>query len=145
MVQQQQGARPPRPKPVPVPDTDTEPYWQAAKQHQIKLPRCKQCGHFSFPPRPDRCPRCLSTTVEWSQLSGRGTVYSFTVMHDSLVRGFPPPYVVAQVDLEEQRGLRLTCNILDCNIQDVRIGMPVEVVFEDRTEEVSLPQFRPRK
>jgi uncharacterized OB-fold protein len=77
-------------------------------------------------------------------LSGKGTVYTFSIMRDTFMRGFDPPYVIAQVELEEQPGLRLTCNILDCPIGDVRIGMPVEVTFEERPEGVTLPQFRPR-
>ena len=130
-------------KPVPFPDMETAPFWAAARDHRLALPQCRECGFIVFPPK-SRCPRCLSTNVAWTDMSGRGTVYTFSVMHDTFMRGYDPPYVVAEVELEEQPGLRLTSNILDCAIGDVHIGMPVEVTFEDRTEDVSLPQFRPR-
>ena len=131
-------------KPLPQPDLDSQPYWEAARQHKLMLPRCQRCGHTSFPPRP-RCPRCLSQDLAWTELSGRGVVHSFCVMHDDLIQGFQPPYVIAHVELEEQAGLLLTSNILDCPTDQVRIGMLVEVTFEEVTEEVSLPQFRPRQ
>ncbi len=77
-------------------------------------------------------------------MSGRGTVYSYTVMHANLVAGFEPPYVVASIELEEQPGLLVTANVVACASDAVRIGMPVAVTFEERTPEVTLPQFRPR-
>jgi uncharacterized OB-fold protein len=83
--------------------------------------------------------------MAWTEMSGRGTVHSFCVMHDDLIQGFEPPYVIAHVELEEQAGLLLTSNILDCPPVQVRIGMAVEVAFEGVTEEVTLPQFRPRR
>jgi uncharacterized OB-fold protein len=81
--------------------------------------------------------------MEWVPMSGRGTVFSYCVMHMPLVAGFAPPYVVAEVELEEQPGLRVTTNILHCPIDAVRIGMAVVVTFEDREGGVSLPQFEP--
>ena len=129
-------------KPVPFPDLETERFWAAARNHRLTLPKCQECGFIVFPPK-SRCPRCLSTNVEWTDMSGRGTVYTFSIMRDTFMRGYDPPYVVAEVELEEQPGLRLTSNILDCEIGDVHIGMAVEATFEDRTEDVSLPQFRP--
>jgi uncharacterized OB-fold protein len=81
--------------------------------------------------------------MEWVEMSGCGTIFSYCVMHLSLVAGFAPPYVVADVELQEQRGLRITTNILNCAVQDVRIGMEVTVTFEDREAGVTLPQFEP--
>ena len=78
-------------------------------------------------------------------MSGMGTVVSYCVMHLPLVAGFAPPYVVADVELTEQPGLRVTANILNCPIGDVHIGMPVKVTFEDRAAGVSLPQFEPAR
>jgi uncharacterized OB-fold protein len=83
--------------------------------------------------------------MEWVEMSGRGTVFSYCVMHLPLVAGFAPPYVVADVELEEQTGLRITTNILNCSVKDVRIGMEVTVTFEDREGGVSLPQFEPAR
>lgn len=131
-------------RPLPVPDLDSAPYWEAAKQHKFHLPKCSACGAYAFPPR-SNCPRCLSKDMVWTELSGRGTVYTYAVMHDTLIRGMDPPFVIAQVELEDQPGLRLTSNILDCPIGEVKVGMPVEITFEDVTEQVTLPQFRPRK
>ena len=131
-------------RPLPVPDIDSAPYWEAAKAHKLQLPRCVACGTYAFPPRAN-CNKCLSTDMVWTELSGKGTIYTYCVMHDTLVRGMEPPFVIAQVDLDEQPGLRLTSNILACPIEQVEVGMSVEVTFEDVTDEVTLPQFRPRR
>ncbi len=130
-------------KTLPAPDMDTAPYWEHAREGRLSLQRCQACGHYLFPPRPI-CPRCRGGDVPWTTLSGRGVVYSYAIMHDFFVKGFDPPYVVAQVDLEEQAGLRLITNIVECDVGAVHIGMPVEVTFERRTEEISVPLFRPR-
>jgi uncharacterized OB-fold protein len=76
-------------------------------------------------------------------MSGFGTVYTFSIMHIALVAGFTPPYVVADVELDEQSGLRITANIVNCQASDVRIGMPVRVSFEKRDDRTALPQFEP--
>ncbi len=131
-------------RPLPVPDSDSEPYWQAAHEHRLEIPRCLDCGHYEFPPR-HYCRNCRSLNLEWTEVSGRGTVYTFSTMRETLVRGLEPPYVVARVELVEQPGLQLVSNILECPLEDVRIGMPVEVTFEDVTDEITLPQFRPRR
>jgi uncharacterized OB-fold protein len=83
--------------------------------------------------------------MEWVALSGRGTVFSYCVMHLPLVAGFAPPYLVAEVELEEQPGLRVTTNILNCPIGNVHIDMAVTVAFEDREGGISLPQFEPAR
>jgi uncharacterized OB-fold protein len=83
--------------------------------------------------------------MEWAEVSGRGTVFSYCVMHLPLVAGFEPPYVVADIELAEQSGLRITTNILNCPLGDIRIGMPVTVTFEDREPGVALPQFEPAR
>ena len=131
-------------KPIPIPDLETAPYWDAARRHVLMLPRCNRCRHVLFPPRPE-CPACLADDVAWVEMSGRGTVYTYCVMRVSLVPGYEAPYVVAQVALEEDPDVRLTANVVECPIEAVQIGMPVEVTFEDRTPEASLPQFRPRR
>jgi uncharacterized OB-fold protein len=129
-------------KPLPLPDADTAPYWQAASEHRLICPRCTACGMYAFPPAP-RCGTCSTGTMEWTDLSGHGKVFSHCVMHVPLVAGFEPPYVVADIELAEQPGLRITTNILHCPIGDVRIGMPVIVTFEDREPGLALPQFEP--
>lgn len=140
--------RPPAPpadsgvKPRPLPDLETAHYWRAAADHVLSLPQCDGCGTILFPPRP-RCPGCLGEALTWTPLSGRGALHSWCVMHMRLIPGFEPPYVVAVVELEEQPGLRLTANLVEAPREALRVGMALEVVFEDRGAGLVLPQFRP--
>jgi len=129
-------------RPVPVADDDSRPYWEAAREHRLELPQCGGCGSLLFPPRP-RCPVCLSTDLTWAEVSGRGRVHSFTIIYVPVVRGLEPPYAVAQVELDEQPGLRLVANSVNCDPDAVSVEMPVQVTFEDLDDEYSLPQFAP--
>ncbi|MDB5507956.1 MAG: hypothetical protein JWL93_425 [Hyphomicrobiales bacterium] len=131
-----------RPKPKPRPAPESLPYWQAAREHRLTLPRCLSCERFWFPPS-RTCPHCLSPELEFQDVSGRGKVYSFVTFHRVYHPAFEHevPYVVALVELEE--GPRLLTNILDIPPQDVRCDMPVEVVFDDLDAEFSIPKFRP--
>lgn len=131
-------------RPRPVPDSETAPYWEAAREHELRMQRCPACARYVFPPRP-RCPACLHQPMEWVRVSGRGTVRTFAIMRDTFMKAFPPPYAIAEVELEEQPGLAITTNIVECDVAAVRIGLPVEVTFEDRAPDVTIPQFRPRK
>jgi hypothetical protein len=130
--------------PLPKPDKDSEVYWEAARRHELVIQQCGACGKYRFYPR-ILCPHCLSEQFEWRQASGRGVVYSFTVIHRPPFPAFRDrvPYVLALIDLEE--GVRMMSNIIECEPTDVRIGMPVEVAFDDVTEEVTLPKFKPAK
>ena len=129
-------------RPTPIPDLDSAPYWEAAHRHKLLLQRCGSCERFRFYPR-SHCPFCFSGSFEWELASGRGTVYSFTIVHRAPSPGFQNkvPYVLALIDLFE--GVRMMTNIIECAPHDVEIGMPVEVVFEDLNDTISLPQFRP--
>lgn len=131
-------------KPVPVPDHVTGPFWEAAKQGRFLIQRCPGCGAHQFYPQ-SSCRRCLSEELEWMDAKGTGTIYSYTVIHRAPNRPFEPdvPYTVALIDLDE--GCRMLSNIVDVDPEDVRVGMPVEVVFEEITPEISLPKFRPRR
>lgn len=127
---------------LPVLHPEEQPYWEAARRHELVLPRCDSCGKVYYPVGPV-CPNCLSDNFSWVPMSGRGTVSSFVVYH----KGWTPwlksrvPYVVAQVQLAE--GPRLTTNLPNIDPADVRIGMEVQVAYETLTEEVTLVQFRP--
>ncbi len=131
-------------KPVPVPSPETRPFWEGCKRHELWLPYCPRCQHFFWYPR-DFCPRCFAWEVEWRRASGRGKVYTFAVHF----RAFHPawekevPFVTAIVELEE--GVRLYTQLVEVepDPRKLRCDMPVEVVFEDITEEISLPKFRP--
>lgn len=129
-------------KPIPMPDQDTQPYWEAAKRHELLLQRCLDCGQYRFYPR-IVCPQCMSDKTEWVKASGRGEVYSFTITYRPPSPAFAAdvPYVVAIIELQE--GVRMMSNIVGCDPHEVKIGMPVEVVFEDISEDIALPKFRP--
>jgi len=130
-------------KPLPQITPEMAPFWAAARRHDLVVQRCRGCGTFRFPAR-DLCSRCLSREAEWAPVSGRGTVFTFAVMHQVYHPGFADevPYAVVVVELEE--GARVVSNLVGCAVRDISIGMPVEVVFEDVTPEVTLPKFRSR-
>jgi uncharacterized OB-fold protein len=131
-------------KPLPQPDPITKPYWDSLKAHAMRLQRCRSCGRFVFFPRA-LCPFCFSDALTWTPVSGRGVVHAFTVPHRHPSPAFQPdlPYVVALVELEE--GPRLMTNLIDVppDPAQIAVGMPVEVVYDDVTPEVTLPKFRP--
>ena len=127
---------------LPAPDESTEPYWAATRDGKLLVKRCGDCRRHHFYPRPF-CPRCWSENVEWTEASGRGTVYTYSTVR---VNDLPPfgekvPYHVAIVELDE--GPRLMTNLVDCEAEDIRIGMPVEVTFREHDEEFTLAVFRP--
>ncbi len=130
-------------KPVPVPSEDSRPFWEATRDGELRLQRCADCGAFRFPPGV-LCPECGSASAEWKALSGRGTVYSYVVFHRAYHPAFAQdlPYAVACVQLEE--GPRLLSNIVGIEPARIRCDMPVEVLFEKVSDEISLPKFRPR-
>src|SRR5262249_28217015 len=128
-------------KPTPRITPEVEPFFAAAKRHELVVQRCGACGLLRFPPR-EVCSSCWSREASWTRVSGKGRVYSFYLMHQVYHPGFANdvPYPVAVVELDE--GARMMTNLVDCAPGDIRIGMPVEVTFEERSEDVTLPQFR---
>lgn len=130
-------------KPLPQVGPDMAPYFEAARRRELVVQRCGGCGALRFPAR-TICSRCLSREATWVPTSGRGTVFSFAVMHQAIHPGFAAevPYAVVVVELEE--GPRVLSNLVDCALGDVHVGLPVEVVFDVVTPEVTLPKFRPR-
>ena len=131
-------------KPLPAVPEDGAPYWAAAREGRLELQRCAKCKHWRFPPSVV-CPKCLAFEHEWAPVSGRATIYSFIVVHRPQHPGFAKdaPYNVALVELEE--GPRMHTNIVECANEDLKIGMPVEVVFEKVDDEITLPKFRPQR
>ncbi len=129
-------------KPVPVPTLETRPYWEGCQRHELRIQRCAACGQHQFFPR-IYCSKCFSDRVEWVTASGRAKVLSFTIVRRPVSAAFAGeiPYVVALVTLDE--GPTMMTNIVGCAPDQVEIGMPVEVTFEDWTEEISIPKFRP--
>jgi uncharacterized OB-fold protein len=136
-----------RPAPSAEPflaEIEAKPFWDNLREHRLTAQRCNSCGGFSpFPPQA-MCPKCLSSEVEWVPVSGKGTVYSFVTYHRAWHPAYQDkiPYNVSLIDLEE--GPRLVSNVVDIPPEDVRVGIPVEVVYEDH-EEYTLPKFRPTK
>ena len=132
-------------RPLPRPDDASQQYWQGCRDGELRMQRCTPCGHLRFPPRP-MCPRCQSFECGWVPVSGRGTVYSWVVAHPPLLPAFVDlaPLVVLLVELEEVDDLRIVGNLLGEGPEDVAIGMPVEVAFEQVAADVVLPQWRRR-
>jgi uncharacterized OB-fold protein len=129
-------------KPLPVKEPLTDPYWALARQHELSIQRCDECGDRHFPPT-DVCPSCLSDAQSWQVVSGRGTLVSWVVFHRAYWDGFKPdvPYNCCLVRLEE--GPLIVSNIKDQVPADARMGMEVRAVFVDVTDDVSLVRFVP--
>lgn len=129
-------------KPIPAITPDMQPFFAAAKRHELVVQRCRQCGTHRFPAR-EICSSCLSRDAEWVKVSGEGEIFSFNVMHQVYHPGFGDevPYAVVVVKLKE--GAKMNSNLLGIRPHDIKIGMPVQVVFEDITDEVTLPKFVP--
>ena len=129
---------------LPEPDTTTQPFWDSCTAHAMEMQHCSDCGKWVFYPR-NICPFCFGASLPWERVSGKGTLYSFVVCHFP-GPGFTPddcPYVSALVELDE--GVRLHTNLVDVEPSPdaITIGMPVEVVYEDHEDGVSVPLFRP--
>jgi uncharacterized OB-fold protein len=119
----------------------TEPFWQAAKEGKLVAPQCANCGHFRLPPTPF-CPECQHRDVNWIELSGRGSVFSFAIVH-----GFPGlpdiTLVPVIVELPDAPGARLVTNVVGVSATDVYIGMPLQVTFSPIADGWLLPLFNP--
>jgi len=128
-------------KPIPEIDETLAPFFAAAKERRLVVQRCGGCGRLRFPPR-ELCNVCLAVEATWIPVSGRGEIYSYNVMHQVYHPGFARevPYAVVMVKLAE--GPAMISNLVDCPLDEIRIGMPVEVVFEEVSPEVTLPKFR---
>jgi uncharacterized OB-fold protein len=129
-------------KPLPVITSDNREYWDFCKRHELRVQKCRECGHQRFPPS-FLCPKCHSTNADWVALSGKGEVYSYVVFrvpyHPSYVDDIP--YTVAFIKLAE--GPRMESNLTGIAPEEVRVGMAVEVYFDDVSDNISLPKFRP--
>lgn len=119
----------------------TRPWWDACREGRLLLPHCKDCGKHFF--RPElACTHCFSINWEWEESCGRGTLYSYSEVHRAPIPGFKTPFNFAIVQLEE--GPTMFSNVVQCAPGLLQIGMPLQVVFEELTAEVTLPKFRPR-
>jgi uncharacterized OB-fold protein len=129
-------------KPLPHPTEVTRPFWEAAKRHELQIQQCQACRAHIFYPR-EVCSACLSPNLAWVKISGKGTLYSYTIAQQPTHAAFAEdvPYVIAIVELAE--GPHITTNIVGCQPEDLKVGMPVAASFIDVTPEVTLVKFRP--
>lgn len=132
-------------RPLPHPITpEAKPYWDGLREQKLMLPRCRACRRAFFYPRV-LCPHCHASDIEWFQASGRGRLYAFEIAYQTINKAFKvkPPYVLAMVELEE--GPRMMSNLVGIEPDPERIScdMPVEVVFEKLTDEITLPLWKP--
>lgn len=131
-----------KPLPRPLNPELTRPFWEAARRHELVLPRCTTCDHLFFYPRSE-CPRCFSSALAWVPVSGRGRLHSFTIVYQPANAAFRDnaPYVYAVVQLDE--GPRLVSNVVECDPEAVRVDMPLVAVFDEVTPEWTLVKFKP--
>lgn len=134
---------PQRPLPQPI-TPEAKPYWDGARDGKLMIPKCRACGKSHLYPRV-MCPHCASRELEWIQASGRGKLFSFEIAHQILNKAFKvkPPVILALVELEE--GPRLLTNLVNAtpDPKTLRCDMPVQVVFERLSDEITLPMFQP--
>ncbi|MEE8371172.1 MAG: OB-fold domain-containing protein [Sphingomonadales bacterium] len=131
-------------KHFPIPTPETAPYWEACRKHQLLIQRCLGCGEHQFYPR-SICGHCLSGKIEWVVASGRGEVVSYTVMNRPVSKAYDDEdsRVLAIIQLAE--GPRMMSNLVQCEPGELAIGLEVEVIFEDWSDEISIPKFRPAR
>lgn len=138
-------------KPLPRPGQDTQPFWDSAKEHNLKVQRCTACGTYRHYPRP-MCSKCWSLDVEWAPISGKGTVYTWVTAHQPFNPTFAEdvPYASVVIDLPE--GIRMMTNVVteekDGSFklyphEQLKIGMPVTLVYDDVTPDFTLPKWKP--
>ncbi|MDO8568603.1 MAG: Zn-ribbon domain-containing OB-fold protein [Dehalococcoidales bacterium] len=129
-------------KPLPVIPLESAPYWKALRKHRLTLQHCTKCGKYQYPAS-TVCHHCGTTAIEWKEVQGKGTIYSFSVVHRAPDPSFAPdvPYAVIVVALDE--GPRVMSNLVGVPATQVKIGMRVEPVFEDVTSRVTLLKFKP--
>jgi uncharacterized protein len=128
-------------RPIPTPDERSAPFFAAAKKGQLLIKKCAGCASYLAPQR-EMCYVCGGESLEWAPASGKGTIYSFVFMHQLLHGAFKDeiPYNVITVELEE--GPRITSNLVGAADSDIKVGLPVEAVFEELSEDVAVPKFR---
>jgi hypothetical protein len=128
---------------LPMPDTETAPFWNAAAEGRLVYQHCESCGHDYHYPRA-RCPRCWSDNVSWRDASGKGHIYTYSIIRENPMPPFRDrvPYAVGIVELAE--GPRMMSSFVDTPMETLHIGMPVQVVFEQEGEDpgIAVPKFR---
>lgn len=129
-------------KNFPRPTAETENYWRGCHNHELWVQKCTDCNRHQFYPRMF-CTSCMSPKITWVRASGKGKVASFTIVRRAVSNAYVSeiPYFVALIQLDE--GPTMMSNVVQCDPEQVFIGMAVKVVFEDWSEKVSIPKFSP--
>jgi uncharacterized OB-fold protein len=130
------------PRPHPYFNEVSAGHWEAAQQRRLAIQQCGACGTFMHYPSA-LCINCQSEDLGFTEVSGRGTVYSFAIVRHNFHPAFPPPYVIALIDLDDAPGVRMYTNILEVDLDALHIDMPVKVTFEDLGDGTLIPQFMP--
>jgi len=133
---------PPDGIPLPRPTALSKPHWEGCQAGVLRVQRCRDCAEYVFVPQPV-CTNCLAETLEWVDSSGRGTLYSYTIIHRPQQPAFDVPYVAIIVEMEE--GWHMLSNLKEAPLEVIEIGMRLEVLFERMSEEITLPYFRPAR
>jgi len=128
-------------KPIPEPTIESKPFWDGLKEGRLLIQRCADCGTLRHYPRP-MCSECRSLESDWAEVSGRGTIYSWTETHHPFHIGFRGelPYILATVALEE--GVRIQSQVLGASLDQLKVGMPVTTVLVAATDDLVLPYFK---
>lgn len=127
---------------LPRPTPESAPFWQGCRDHKLLLQYCTTCAKHQFYPRVI-CANCMSEQLEWREASGRGTVETYTIVTRAVSDAYAAdvPYIIALITLEE--GPRLMSNVIGCDVESVKCGLAVEVVFERWSDKITMPKFLP--
>jgi len=136
----------PNSMPAPMVDHHTLPFWEACSEHRLTVQRCQQCGHAQHPPSPI-CSNCRSTDFEQVEVSGKGTLYTYTAVHQPITYEEKLPFIIAVVELDMTGSdctntVRIMTNIVDAEDSELEIGQAVELAWEKISETVSIPRFK---
>jgi len=126
------------PRPLPHPTEISAPHWNGAQSRKLMVQRCNACTRYVFIPR-RVCPHCLADALQWVQSSGRGKIYSYTIIHRAPDPSFQVPYCAAIVELEE--GWHMMTNIVGAEMSAIAVDLPVVVDYLD-VGEMTLPVFK---
>lgn len=129
-------------KHFPVPTPETAPYWDACHNHQLLIQKCGNCGKHQFYPR-TVCSHCTGGDLEWVEAIGRGEIVSYTIMRRAVSKAYDDGGVTVLALIRLEEGVQMMSNIVECDPERVQTGMAVKVVFEDWSDEISVPMFCP--
>ena len=129
---------------LPRPDAETAGYWEGTKAHELRIQQCSSCGKLQHPPQ-KVCSKCQSESSTWKTVSGRGKVYTWIQVVQPVLPQWRDAgeYNIVQVQIDEDPSVRITGNVVDVAEEQLKVGLPVQVVFDDVAEDVSIPRWKP--